>query len=60
MKAVLTDGPTKGTKVEVELVAGRPPSTLDVPHPDGRILRYCLTELTRAGMAAEYSYLYSV
>lgn len=60
MEAVLTDGPLEGTKVDVDPVAGRPPSTLDVPDTDGRIVRYCLTEWTQAGMSAEYSYLYPV
>jgi hypothetical protein len=60
MEAVLTDGPLKGTKLEVEPVAGRPPSTLDVSDADGRLLRYCLTEWTQTGMSADYSYLYPV
>jgi hypothetical protein len=60
MEALLTDGPLEGTKVEVEPVEGRPPSTVDVPGADGRTLRYCLAEWTQAGMSADYSYLYPV
>jgi len=60
VEAVLSDGPVKGTKVQVEPVAGRPPATVDVPDRSGQILRYCLTELTQEGMSAEYSYLYPV
>jgi hypothetical protein len=60
MEAVLIDGPLEGTKLEVEPVEGRPPSTVDAPTADGRILRYCLAEWTQAGMSAAYSYLYAV
>jgi hypothetical protein len=60
VEAVLTDGPLKGTKVEVDPVEGRPPSTVDVPDADGRTQRYCLAEWAQTGMSAEYSYLYPV
>jgi hypothetical protein len=60
MEVVLIDGPLEGTKLQVEPVEGRPPSTVDVPAGDGRILRYCLAEWTQAGMSADYSYLYPV
>ena len=60
MEAILIDGPLKGTKLQVEPVAGRPPSTVDVPADDGRTLRYCLAEWTQEGMSADYSYLYPV
>jgi hypothetical protein len=60
MEAVLIDGPLKGTKLDVEAVAGRPPSTIDVANPDGQLLRYCLAEWTQEGMSADYSYLYPV
>jgi hypothetical protein len=60
MEAVLTDGPLRGTSLEVEPVGGRPPSTIDVSDADGRIVRYCLAEWTQEGMSAEYSYLYPV
>jgi hypothetical protein len=60
MEAVLTDGPLKGTTLEVDPVEGRPPSTVDVSDADGRVMRYCLAEWTQQGMSAEYSYLYPV
>jgi hypothetical protein len=60
MEAVLTDGPLKGTKLEVEPVEGRPPSTLDVPDADERMQRYGLAEWMQEGMSADYSYLYAV
>lgn len=60
MEAVLKDGPLKGKKLEVEPVAGRPPSTLDVPNPDGGVARYGLAELSQEGMSADYSFLYPV
>ena len=60
MEAVLTNGPLKGTKLDVEPVEGRPPSTLDVPDADGRLLRYGLAEWMQEGMSADYSYLYPV
>jgi hypothetical protein len=60
MEAVLIDGPLEGTKLEVEPVEARPPSTLDVPAADGQIFRYCLGDWTQAGMSADYSYLYPV
>ena len=60
MEAVLTNGPLEGTKLDVEPVEGRPPSTLEVADGDAQVLRYCLAEWTQAGMSAEYSYLYPV
>jgi hypothetical protein len=60
MEAVLIDGPLEGTKLEVEPVEGRPPSTVDAAAGDGRTLRYCLAEWTQTGPSAEYSYLYPV
>ena len=60
MEAVLLDGPLEGTKLDVEPVEGRPPSTVDVSNDDGRTLRYCLAEWTQTGMSADYSYLYPV
>jgi hypothetical protein len=60
VEAVLTDGPLKGTKVEVETVQGRPPSTIDVPDADGAVVRYCLSEWTQEGMSADYAFLYPV
>jgi hypothetical protein len=60
IEAVLLDGPLAGTKLDVEPVEGRPPSTVDVTDGDGRTLRYCLDEWAQTGMSADYSYLYPV
>jgi hypothetical protein len=60
MEAVLIVGPLEGTRLDVEPVGGRPPSTIDVAGPDGRMLRYCLAEWEQEGLSAEYSYLYPV
>lgn len=60
MEAVLVDGPLEGTRLQVEPVEGRPPSTVDVPDGEGQTLRYGLTEWTQTGMSADYSFLYPV
>jgi hypothetical protein len=60
VEAVLKDGPLKGTKVEIEAVEGRPPSTIEVSDAAGEVARYCLTEWTQKGMSAEYAFLYRV
>ena len=59
--AVLQDGPLRGTKMEVESLAGRPPMTLDLPSGDGGAeSRYCLDSLVQGGDSAIYSFLYRV
>ena len=60
MKAVLTDGPLQGKPVEIELVEGRPPMTIEVEDEDDGTLRYCLLELNQEGMTAAYTFLYAV
>jgi len=60
VEAVLKDGPLKGTKVEIEAVEGRPPSTIDVSDVEGVLARYCLAEWTQTGMSADYTFLYPV
>jgi hypothetical protein len=60
VEAVLKDGPLKGTKVEIEAVGGRPPSTIELSDPAGEDVRYCLAEWTQEGMSAEYTFLYRV
>ena len=60
VEAVLKDGPLKGTKLEIEAVAGRPPSTIDVSDAEGAVARYCLAEWTQEGISAEYTFLYPV
>jgi hypothetical protein len=41
---VLKDDPLKGTKVEIEAVEGRPPSTIEVCDAAGEVARYCLAK----------------
>lgn len=59
--ARLADGPLKGDRREVELVAGRPPMTLDLPvKDDDGACRYCLDALVQNGDSAVYTFLYRV
>jgi hypothetical protein len=58
--AVLDDGPMNGDRIEVEVVEGRPPKTLDVSGHDGSTCRYCLAEWAQAGGSASYTFLYLV
>jgi len=60
VKALLTDGPMRGKPVEIELVEGRPPMTIDLQDEKDGTLRYCLSELSQEGMAATYTFLYAV
>jgi hypothetical protein len=61
ISAVLSDGPLKGTRVDVESLQGRPPMTLDLAGRDGtEPCRYCLDSLTQGGSSAVYSFLYRV
>jgi hypothetical protein len=60
VKALLTDGPLKGTPVEVEPVEGRPPKTIDLQDEEDDTLRYCLSELNQEGMTAAYTFLSAV
>ena len=60
VQALLTDGPLKGRRVEVEPVEGRPPTTIDIPDDDAGTVRYCLSQLNQEGMTADYSFLYAV
>lgn len=58
--ATLDDGPLRGTRIEVQVVQGRPPSTIDAPADDGSTLRYCLGEWVQSGPSAVYTFLYRV
>jgi hypothetical protein len=60
ISAILTDGPVGGRSVDVEIVEGRPPRTIEVRADDGSTCRYCLAEWTQAGPEALYTYLYRV
>jgi hypothetical protein len=58
--AALDDGPMRGTRIEAQVVEGRPPSTLDVRAPDGSTCRYCLADWVQSGPSAVYTFLYRV
>jgi hypothetical protein len=58
--ARFSDGPLRGSSVEVEPVEGRPPKTVDVPCTDGTTYRYCLEEWAQPGASARYGFLYPV
>ncbi|MGZ8513241.1 MAG: hypothetical protein ACXWWL_07360 [Candidatus Limnocylindria bacterium] len=58
--AILADGPLAGSSVEVELVEGRPPKTIDTPAEDGSTCRYCLADWVQSGRSASYTFLYLV
>jgi hypothetical protein len=58
--ARLGDGPLQGTRIEAQVVEGRPPSTVDVPADDSSTCRYCLAEWAQGGPSATYTFLYRV
>jgi hypothetical protein len=58
--AALDDGPLQGVRIEVQVVEGRPPSTVNVPADDGSTCRYCLAEWLQSGPSAVYTFLYRV
>jgi hypothetical protein len=58
--ALLEGGPLAGRRLEVEIVEGRPPRTIDLEADDGSTCRYCLAEWVQAGPSALYTFLYPV
>lgn len=58
--AVLEGGPLGGRRIEVDVVEGRPPKTIDVQAGDGSTCRYCLADWVQAGPSAVYAFLYPV
>jgi hypothetical protein len=50
----------QGESIDVEVLEGRPPKTLDLPAGDGTTCRYCLSGWVQAGDSALYSFLYLV
>ena len=58
--AVLERGPLAGRRIDVDVVEGRPPKTIDVPADDGSTCRYCLEDWTQTGPSAIYTFLYLV
>jgi hypothetical protein len=60
MTALLVDGPLAGDSVDIAVVEGRPPKTVDVPTREGAACRYCLDELEQRGASATYTFVYRV
>ena len=58
--AVLEGGPVAGRRIEVAVVEGRPPKTIDVRGDDGSMCRYCLADWAQTGPSAIYTFLYLV
>jgi hypothetical protein len=58
--ATLQDGPLEGSRIETEVVEGRPPKTIDAPADDGTTCRYCLEGWVQSGRSAAYTFLYRV
>ena len=58
--AKLEDGPLEGSSMEVEVLEGRPPKTIDVRADDGSLCRYCLAGWVQMGRSAIYTFLYRV
>ena len=58
--AVLQRGPLAGQRIDVDVVEGRPPKTIDVPADDGSRCRYFLADWTQTGPSAMYTFLYVV
>jgi hypothetical protein len=58
--AVLERGPLAGRRIDVEVIEGRPPKTIDVPHDEVDSYRYCLADWVQSGPSAIYTFLYRV
>jgi hypothetical protein len=58
--AVLEGGPVGGRRIEVSIVEGRPPKTIDLHADDGSTCRYCLADWVQTGPSAVYAFLYRV
>ena len=58
--ASLDDGPLEGRKMEVEVIEGRPPKTIDVVDDDGDLCRYCLADWVQTGQSAVYTFVFHV
>ena len=58
--AVLEGGPLAGRRIDISVVEGRPPKTIDVRADDGRTCRYGLADWVQTGPSARYASLYLV
>ena len=50
----------QGERIDVEVVEGRPPKTLDLTAGDGSTCRYVLATWMQSGDSAAYEFLYLV
>ena len=60
ISATFTDGPLAGSRIEAEVLEGRPPKTIDARADDGSTYRYCLAGWVQSGRSAAYTFLYRV
>ena len=60
ISATFTGGPLAGSRIEAEVLEGRPPKTIDAPADDGSTYRYCLAGWVQSGRSAAYTFLYRV
>ncbi len=58
--AMLENGPLAGQRIDLNVVEGRPPKTIDVRAEDGSECRYCLADWAQSGGSAAYTFLYRV
>lgn len=58
--AMLENGPLGSSSIEVAVIEGRPPKTIDVPADDQSTCRYCLAGWMQSGRSATYTFLYRV
>jgi hypothetical protein len=58
--AVLERGPLAGRSIDIDVVEGRPPKTIDMRADDGSTCRYCLADWVQTGPSATYTFLYRV
>jgi hypothetical protein len=58
--ALLEDGPMQDGSIDVEVLEGRPPKTLDLSADDGSTCRYVLSTWMQSGDSARYAFLYRV
>ena len=58
--AMLERGPLAGRRIDVDVVEGRPPKTIDLRADDGSSCRYCLADWVQSGPSAIYAFLYRV
>src|SRR5688500_4603283 len=56
--AEFADGPLRGGTLDVAVVEGRPPKTIDVPGERDNFYRYGLAEWVQPGGFAVYTFLY--